>query len=150
MRALIGSRKTRYNSRDWNCYDTHIQLKIFRSSVILHVKIIISFSSHSNIFHLFGDVTIVGEGLQILTYVWHSWPLSGEGSLSCHTYCDTRHPFIMVTPRTRDTHTYCWSFGSGAVTTSFDDLGVSQLGFEHPTYRLRGEHSNLLRQRRGF
>ena len=24
------------------------------------------------------------------------WPLSSEGSLACHTYCDTGHPFIMV------------------------------------------------------
>ena len=27
-------------------------------------------------------------GLQILTYARHSWPLSSEGSLACHTYCD--------------------------------------------------------------
>ena len=26
----------------------------------------------------------------------------------------------------------------GAVTTCFYDLGLSQLGFEHPTFRLRG------------
>ena len=45
-------------------------------------------------FHSFGDVT--GEGLQILTYDRHSWPLSSEGSLTCHTYCDTGLPFIMV------------------------------------------------------
>ena len=31
-----------------------------------------NFSSHSRIFHSFGDVTITGEGLQILTYAWHS------------------------------------------------------------------------------
>ena len=37
-----------------------------------------------------------GEGLQILTFAWHSWPLSSEGSLACHTYCDTGHPFLMV------------------------------------------------------
>ena len=24
----------------------------------------------------------------------HSWPLSGEGSLACHTYCDMGHPFL--------------------------------------------------------
>ena len=39
------------------------------------------------------DVTITGDGLQILTNPRHSWPLSREGSLTCHTYC---HPFIMV------------------------------------------------------
>ena len=39
--------------------------------------------------------TYIGEGLQILTYVLHSWPLKSEGSLACHTFCDTRYPFIM-------------------------------------------------------
>ena len=32
------------------------------------------------IFHSYGDVSIAGEGLQILTYARHSWPLSSEGS----------------------------------------------------------------------
>ena len=31
-----------------------------------------------------------------LTYTRHSRQLSSEGSLACHTYCDTWHPFIMV------------------------------------------------------
>ena len=30
------------------------------------------------------------EGLKILTYAQHSWPLSSEGSLACHIYCDTQ------------------------------------------------------------
>ena len=47
-------------------------------------------------FHLFEDVTITGEGLQIWTNAWHSWPLSIEVSLACHTYCDKGHLFIMV------------------------------------------------------
>ena len=34
----------------------------------------------------FGDVTITGEGLQILTYARYSLPLSSESSLACHTY----------------------------------------------------------------
>ena len=38
-------------------------------------------------------VTMTGEGLQLLTYARHSWPLSSEGSLyGCHTYSDTGHP----------------------------------------------------------
>ena len=53
-------------------------------------------SSHSRIFHSYGDVTIAGEGLQILIYARHSWPLSSEGSLACHIYCDTGHLFIIV------------------------------------------------------
>ena len=41
------------------------------------------FSSHSIIFHAYGNVTIADEGLPILTYATyaqHSWPLSSEGS----------------------------------------------------------------------
>ena len=45
------------------------------------------FSSHSRIYHPYGDVIIAGEGLQILTCAQHLWPLSSEGSLACHTYC---------------------------------------------------------------
>ena len=54
------------------------------------------FRSHWIFFHSDGDVIITGKGLQILTYAWHSWPLSSdtEGSLACHTYCDKGHPFI--------------------------------------------------------
>ena len=47
-------------------------------------------------FHSYGDVTIIDEGLQILTCTWHSWPLSSKGSLVCLIYCDMGHPFIMV------------------------------------------------------
>ena len=53
-------------------------------------------SSHWGIFKSYGDVTIAGEGLQILTHVRHSWPLSSEGSLACNTDRDKGHPFIMV------------------------------------------------------
>ena len=55
-------------------------------------------------------VTIAGEGLQILTYALHFWPLSSEGYLA--------------------------SVGSWAVTTCLCNLGLLRLGFEHPTFRL--------------
>ena len=54
------------------------------------------FSSHSRIFHSFGPVTITDEGLLILVYTQHSWPLSNEGSLACHTYCDTGYLFVVI------------------------------------------------------
>ena len=54
------------------------------------------FSSHSRIFHSYGDVTIADEGLKNLTFARHSWLLSSEGSLVCHTDCDTGHPFVMI------------------------------------------------------
>ena len=52
--------------------------------------------SNSRIVHLYGDVTITGEELKILTYARHSWPLSSEGSSACNIYCDTGHPFLIV------------------------------------------------------
>ena len=54
------------------------------------------FLSHSRTFHSYGGINITGEGLQILTYAGHLRPLSSEGSLACHTYCDMRHLFTMV------------------------------------------------------
>ena len=51
---------------------------------------------------------------------------------------------------TRDTHIYCREFGSEAVTTCFYDVVLSRPGFEHQTFRLRGERSNPLRHRRGW
>ena len=55
------------------------------------------FSSHSIIFTLEWRLHyITVEGLQLLTYTRHSWPLNSEGSLVFHTLCDTGHPFIMV------------------------------------------------------
>ena len=54
------------------------------------------FTPLENFFYLYVEVTTTGEGLKIMTFTRHSWPLSSEGSLSCHTYCDTALPFKMV------------------------------------------------------
>ena len=64
----------------------------------LFCLIVWGFSYPSRIFHLYGNVTITSEGLQILTYykAWHSWPMSSEGCLACHIYCDTGQPFMMT------------------------------------------------------
>ena len=37
-----------------------------------------------------------GHKIQILTYAWHLWPLSSEGSKAWHIYSDTAHSFMMV------------------------------------------------------
>jgi hypothetical protein len=63
--------------------------------------IIYCFTSHSRIFHLYGDVTITGEGLQNLGLCSASGPLSREGSLSCHTCCDTGPWFFRSHPKVR-------------------------------------------------
>ena len=75
---------------------------------------------------------------------FHVWPLSSKGSLECHTYCDTGHPFIMVISED-PWHLHQWR----AVTTFFYDLGLSRLGFEPSTFRLQGDRSNPLRHRCG-
>ena len=41
-------------------------------------------STHSRIYHWFGDVIIIGEELQILTFARHSWPMSRDGSYTRH------------------------------------------------------------------
>ena len=91
--------------------------------------IFILFFSSSKLrnFHSFGVVTNTGEGLQILTYARLLWPLSSEGSLACHTECYTGQLFIIG----HLLGTVTLTFGSGAVTTCFNDLGLSRLGFEH-------------------
>ena len=97
-------------------------------------------------FHSSGNATITGDGLQILTYTRHIWQLNCEGSLTCHIYCDTGHTFIYtLAPRIRDNHTYCRAFGSGAVSTCFNDLGLLRPEFEHSTFRMQGERFNWLR-----
>ena len=102
----------------------------------------LDFLSHSRIFHSFGDVIIAGEELQILTYGRHSWPFSSEGSLACHTYCDTEHPFIMVISEDPwDSHL----MPSVLQWSCLNDLRLSRLGFVHPTFRLRSEYSKPLR-----
>ena len=76
---------------------------------ILSYTFICLFVSLDNFSH--GDVTMTFEGLQIFTYTRHLWPLGSDGSLACHIYCDTGHPFKMVISE----DSYCRAFGSGAV-----------------------------------
>ena len=95
----------------------------------------------------YGDVTVTGEKLHILTYARHSWQLDSEGSLAYQTYCDTRKPFIKVIYE-YPWHTYCRTFSCGAVTTCFYDSGLSRLGFEYSIFRLRGESSHPMHHRR--
>ena len=99
-------------------------------------------------FHSYGDVAITSEGLQILTYARHSWPLSSKGSLACTPYCDTGHLFIMVISEDSWYSHYCQTFSNGSVTNCFYELGLTQLRFENLTFRLRGQRSNPLRHSR--
>ena len=61
----------------------------------LKSEYIISITSISFVCSL-RDVTITGDGLQILSYAWQSRPLSIEGSLASQTCSDTGYPFLIV------------------------------------------------------
>ena len=64
--------------------------------LIIHVYVCMFVcSSHSRIFHSFGDVTIIGERMKMIN-ARLVWPLSSKGSLACHTYCDLGHPSIII------------------------------------------------------
>lgn len=41
------------------------------------------------IVHSFGNITIVCEGVQILTFARLLWRLGSDGSVVCQVYCDT-------------------------------------------------------------
>ena len=84
-----------------------------------------SFTPPSRIFYSYGDVTITGEGLQILTYAGHSRSLSSECSLACPQNIRV----LWSSPRTHNTHTYYLAFSNEAVTICFHDLGMSWLRF---------------------
>ena len=102
--------------------------------------------SHWRIFHSYGDVTITGEGLQNLTHARHTWPLSSEGSLSCHTYCDTGHGHlrgpVTLTPIAKRL----------AVELSLPVLRLRSVaaGIWTPNLPLAGQSYNPLGHSRGF
>ena len=87
------------------------------------------------------------KGWKFFTCARHSWPLSKlYGSFKRVSPTVTRGICLQwSSPRTSDTHNYCRVFGSGAITTCFYDSDLLRLGFEHPTFRLKGEHSRPLR-----
>ena len=77
--------------------------------------------------------TINGEELQLLTYACHSWPLSSEGSLACHTCCATGLSLIMVISEDPWHSHLLPSVQQWSCHYLFYDIGLSRLGFEHPT-----------------
>ena len=107
-----------------------------------------SFLSQSRIFHSYGGVTIAGEGLQILTYARHSWPLSSEGSLTCHTHCNTGLLFILVIskdPRHSHLLPSVWQWSCRYL---FLRLRSVATGNRTPISRMRGERSTSTPPRR--
>ena len=97
------------------------------------------FSTHSWVFHSYGDVIITGENLQIHVYsalmTIEQWGFFSVPHLLWHGAS-------VYNLRTHNTRTYCRAFGSRAVPTCFYDLDLSQFWIEYSTFRLRNERSN--------
>ena len=66
-----------------------------------------------------------------MTYARHSWPFSSEGSLACHLLWHGASVYIGHLRGPATLRPDSRTFGSGAVTTCFYDLSLSQVGFEH-------------------
>ena len=47
--------------------------------VFMYIMFVWAISSQTIIFNIYRDVTITGEGMQLLTYSQHSWHLSNNG-----------------------------------------------------------------------
>ena len=119
-------------------FKTHITLfttEPFNNLLVFCLFVCLGVFRHSRIFYSYGDVTIAGEGLQILTEAQHSWPPSSEGSLACNTYCDTGHPYIKVIPEDSCHSHLLPSVRQWSCHYLFLRLG---LGLEHPIFRMRG------------
>ena len=60
--------------KEWTKFKLSIKNHFFYFTLEIYLKL------NSRIFYSYGDVTITGEGLQILTCVRHSLPLSSWSS----------------------------------------------------------------------
>lgn len=86
-----------------------------------------------------------------LGYLWQEFPWSKDipELLACHTYSNTRHPFIMVLSKNHG-HSHLltgvrqWSCHYLFIF----DLSLLQLGFKHSIFCMRGERFNPLCQNR--
>ena len=99
--------------------------------------------SDSRNFYSYGDIT----SHQILSFVCKSWPFKQRGFLSVLLLF--WHPFIMVISEDPWHSHLLPSYWQRSCHYLFYDWGLSRLGFEHPTFRMRGERPKRLRHRSG-
>ena len=60
---------------NWSSYPKSLLPETFLIQSYHKPLFVLGFSSHSKFFYSYGAVTIAGEGLQILIYARHPWPL---------------------------------------------------------------------------
>ena len=110
--------------------------------VCLFVSLLYSY--HSRIFHSYRDVTMIGKGLQTLTYAQHPLSHWTVKVLLRATPTMTRDiRLIRVISKYHDTYLCSRAFW-GSYHYMFYDLGLLRLKFEHSTFTLQDRHSNTL------
>ena len=85
--------------RAWSCIESNISLNIVTSTPghgIDCLFVCLWFTSHSKIFHLFVHLETSPLPMKGCKF-WHIVGTHKQWGffLTCHTYCDTSHPFIM-------------------------------------------------------
>ena len=63
------------------------------STVFCHIMMFLLFVLYYDMLHVYA---VFASHSRIFHSPRHSWQLSSEGSLACHIYYDTGHPFIVV------------------------------------------------------
>lgn len=91
----------------------------FSPKIINRFCLFVIFTSYLRIFPSNGDFSIIDEGLKIVTYTRHAWPLCSEEFLARLTYGDTGHPFICCRAFGRYLFERLWSVEAGIRTHKF-------------------------------
>jgi hypothetical protein len=111
----------------------------------------VCFESHEQFFSYLATITITGDGAANLDLCIALTAFSSEGSFTCHTYCDTRPPFLRSYPK--DPLFYLLNAVLLAKEQSLPILKVlgltrpTRVGLELKTYRLLSESTTTrLRQ----
>jgi hypothetical protein len=65
----------------------------------LFVCLFVCFQSHEQFFSYLATVTIAGDRAANLDLCLALTAFSSEGSFTCHTYCDTKSPFLRSYPK---------------------------------------------------
>jgi hypothetical protein len=65
----------------------------------IFVCLFVCFESHEQYFSYLATVTITGDGAANLDLCLALTAFSSEGSFTCHTHCDTGHPFLRSYPK---------------------------------------------------
>ena len=129
---FMGNKYAFFSSRLYFSADSKFTYKAFLSSSLKKVQ------KHTLIFKSFALSAITLHAY--ILFHMKPWLFLYQQTITCLTENQTltRNVFLNISEN------YWRASSSGTVSNCFYDLGLSRLGFEHPTFRMRGERSNQL------